>query len=68
MTYDWLWGGDLDAIYETIKYGIRSDHDDTRIGDMPAFLTDELLTKEQINDVAEYVLSLSGGAKRYGCS
>jgi cytochrome c oxidase cbb3-type subunit 3 len=28
---------------------------------MPAFLTDELLTKDQINDVAEYVLSLSGG-------
>jgi cytochrome c oxidase cbb3-type subunit 3 len=56
---DWLWGGSVDAIYETIKYGIRSDHDDTRIGEMPAFLTDEMLTKEQINDVAEYVLSLS---------
>jgi cytochrome c oxidase cbb3-type subunit 3 len=26
---------------------------------MPAFLTNEMLTKEQINDVAEYVLSLS---------
>ena len=56
---DWLWGGSIDAIYETVKYGIRSDHEDTRVGDMPAFLTDETLTKEQISDVAEYVLSLS---------
>ncbi|MCF8468417.1 MAG: cytochrome-c oxidase, cbb3-type subunit III [Sneathiella sp.] len=58
---DWLWGGSIDKIYETVKYGIRSDNDETRIGNMPAFLTDELLTKDQINDVAEYVLSLSGG-------
>ncbi|MCR9215371.1 MAG: cytochrome-c oxidase, cbb3-type subunit III [Proteobacteria bacterium] len=56
---EWLWGGSVDSIYETIKYGIRSDHDDTRLGDMPAFLDDELLEPAQINDVAEYVLSLS---------
>ncbi len=57
---EWLWGGSVDSIYETIKYGIRSDHDDTRLGEMPAFLDDELLEPAQINDVAEYVLSLSG--------
>ncbi len=56
---DWLWGGDVNAIYDTVRYGIRSDHDDTRVGDMPAFLTDETLDKEQVRDVAEYVLSLS---------
>lgn len=56
---EWLWGGSVDSIYETIKYGIRSDHDDTRLGEMPAFLDDELLEPAQINDVAEYVLSLS---------
>ncbi|MAZ03074.1 MAG: cytochrome-c oxidase, cbb3-type subunit III [Sneathiella sp.] len=56
---DWLWGGSVDQIYETIKYGIRSDHDDTRIGEMPAFLTNEMLDRSQINDVTEYVLSLS---------
>jgi cytochrome c oxidase cbb3-type subunit 3 len=59
---DWLWGGDIEAIHTTIQYGIRSTHDETRISDMPAFLTDELLEKDQINDVAEYVLSLSGNA------
>jgi cytochrome c oxidase cbb3-type subunit 3 len=56
---EWLWGGSVDSIYETIKYGIRSDHDETRLGEMPAFLDDELLEPAQINDVAEYVLSLS---------
>ncbi|MEX0582276.1 MAG: cytochrome-c oxidase, cbb3-type subunit III, partial [Sneathiella sp.] len=55
----WLWGGSVGEIYETIKYGIRSDHEDTRIGEMPAFLTNEMLDRAQINDVTEYVLSLS---------
>jgi cytochrome c oxidase cbb3-type subunit 3 len=57
---DWLWGGTLDDIETTIRYGIRSNHDDTRISDMPAFGKDELLTEEEIDDVAEYVLTLSG--------
>lgn len=56
---DWLWGGTLAAIETTIRYGIRSNHPDTRQNDMPAFGADQVLTEEQINDVAEYVLSLS---------
>ncbi|WP_169568396.1 cytochrome-c oxidase, cbb3-type subunit III [Sneathiella limimaris] len=56
---DWLWGGSVDAIYQTVKFGIRSDHEETRTGEMPAFLRDEILEKEQVLDVAEYVLSLS---------
>ncbi len=56
---DWLWGGKVDEIYATIQYGIRTDHDETRVGEMPAFLKDEILEKEQVNDVTEYVLSLS---------
>ena len=58
---DWLWGGTLEAIETTIRYGVRSSHDETRVSDMPAFGRDELLTEEEINDAAEYVLSLSGG-------
>ncbi|TNE34844.1 MAG: cytochrome-c oxidase, cbb3-type subunit III [Alphaproteobacteria bacterium] len=57
---DWLWGGNVDTIYQTIRYGIRSDHEDTRVGEMPAFVTSEMLDKNQVNDAAEYVLSLSG--------
>jgi cytochrome c oxidase cbb3-type subunit III len=56
----WLWGGTLEAISQTITYGIRSGHDEAHIGDMPAFVRDEILTREQAGDVADYVLSLSG--------
>ena len=57
---DWIWGGTPSAIYETIKFGIRSTHDDTRLSDMPKFGPDEILEATQISDVANYVLSLSG--------
>ncbi|MBL4667082.1 MAG: cytochrome-c oxidase, cbb3-type subunit III [Sneathiella sp.] len=56
---EWLWGGSIEDIYQTVKYGIRSDHDDTRTGEMPAFVRGEILEKSQVRDVAEYVLSLS---------
>ncbi|NKB56859.1 MAG: cytochrome-c oxidase, cbb3-type subunit III [Alphaproteobacteria bacterium] len=59
---DWLWGGSLEAIQATIKYGIRSGHDETRESEMPAFGRDDLLEKEQITQVAQYALSLSGKA------
>lgn len=56
----WLWGGTLDAIYQTILYGVRSEHPDTRFNEMPAFGAMEILSRDQINDVAEYVLEISG--------
>jgi cytochrome c oxidase cbb3-type subunit 3 len=56
---DWLWGGDLASIYHTIKVGVRAGHDDTRTSQMPAF--GEMLKKEQIEAVADHVLSLSSG-------
>lgn len=60
---EWLWGGSLDAIYTTIKHGARNDQsDDTRFSEMPAFLKGEIFDRKQVNDVAEYVLSLSGQA------
>jgi cytochrome c oxidase cbb3-type subunit III len=59
----WLWGGRLKDIEQSISFGIRADHEETRLGDMPAFLRDETLTRAQIGDVAEYVLSLSGRAE-----
>jgi cytochrome c oxidase cbb3-type subunit 3 len=59
---DWLWGGSMDQIHETLRVGIRSDHPETRVNDMPAFGKDQLLEPQQIRDVSGYVLSLSGGA------
>ena len=57
---DWLWGGKLDEIHQTIRYGVRNEEDDTRVSEMPAFGGEEdaPLTPEQIADVAEFVLSL----------
>ena len=59
---DWLWGGDVATIHETLLVGIRSGHEDTRDSQMPAFLTDELLERSEIDDVVQYVLSLRGNA------
>jgi cytochrome c oxidase cbb3-type subunit III len=56
----WLWGGTLDQIQQTITHGIRNDDADSRQGNMPAFGKDGLLKKEEIPVVAAYVVSLSG--------
>jgi len=59
---DWLWGGTLDQIYLTLQNGIRYTlNDSTRDSQMPNFGTDGVLNAEQIGDVANYVVSLSGG-------
>lgn len=63
---DWLWGGMADDIYQTIRFGIRSGHDEERIGDMPHYGRDELLQKDEINAVANYAFSLSGGKTEEG--
>lgn len=56
----WLWGGSLDAIHQTIEHGIRADDPKTRTSQMPAFGRMGLLNATQVNDIAEFVLSLSG--------
>ncbi|RIA47808.1 cytochrome-c oxidase, cbb3-type subunit III [Dichotomicrobium thermohalophilum] len=56
----WIWGGELEDIHQTIRYGIRSDHPDARVSQMPRFGIDGILNDEQINDAAEYVRSLGG--------
>lgn len=60
---DWLWGGDMEAIYQTVAHGIRNeDSDDARYSEMPAFGRDELLTEEEVDQVTNFVMSLSGEA------
>ena len=56
---DWLWGGTLADIERTISYGIRSGHKETRVSDMPKYGLDGVLKPAEINDAAEYVLSLT---------
>ena len=57
----WIWGGTLDAIQQTINHGVRNGEDpEARDSQMPAFGADQILTRAQISDVAEHVLSLRG--------
>ncbi len=57
---DWLWGGTLEDIHLTLQHGIRDPQDpDTRYSEMPRFGTDGLLDRQQIDQVVNYVLSLS---------
>jgi len=56
----WLWGGKLTDIEHTITVGVRSTSPDTRESQMPAFGRDGVLKPGQINDLAEYVVHLSG--------
>jgi cytochrome c oxidase cbb3-type subunit 3 len=56
----WLWGGRLADIKQTLMYGIRSEHPQRRLSQMPAFGRDGLLDRAQVNDLAEHVLALSG--------
>lgn len=56
----WLWGGSLEDIQHTIQVGIRSSNPQTRMSQMPSFGADEILKGDQINDLTEYVVNLSG--------
>jgi cytochrome c oxidase cbb3-type subunit 3 len=57
----WLWGGDIENIHLTISHGIRNEDDpDARYSEMPAFGRDELLTGDEVDQVVNYVMSLSG--------
>jgi cytochrome c oxidase cbb3-type subunit III len=58
---DWIWGGTTEQIYTTLTHGVRwMDDPDTRYNIMPNFGKDELLTPEQIDQVAAQVASFSG--------
>src|SRR6478735_4064457 len=57
---EWLWGGSLTRIEQTIRHGARSTSDQGHSGSMPAFGRDGMLKREEISQVADYVRSLSG--------
>lgn len=57
---DWIWGGSLDDIQQTIHYGIRSENDQTRFNLMQAYGDSGVLNGGQIADMVQYVLNLSG--------
>lgn len=57
---DWLWGGNLKEIEQTIAHGIRQPGDEqTRTSLMPSFGRDGMLTAEQIDDVVSHVRTMA---------
>jgi cytochrome c oxidase cbb3-type subunit 3 len=66
---DWLWGGNLKEIEQTITHGVRQPGDpQTRTSLMPSFGRDGILTAPQIQDVTSYVRTLSGLERRSSSS
>jgi cytochrome c oxidase cbb3-type subunit 3 len=59
----WLWGGKLADIQQTVTHGIRSSDADARSGEMPSFGADGTLKPDQIQQVADYVMTLFGQGK-----
>jgi len=58
-TTSWLWGGDPDAMAETIRVGVNSAHPKTRTSQMMAFGRDKVLPRGDIDNVVAYVRALS---------
>jgi len=57
---DWLWGGKLAQIEQTVRHGARNGDPKDHEGNMPAFGRDNMLKPAEISAVADYVRSLSG--------
>jgi len=56
---DWLWGGKITDIAFTVTNGVRNTQSpDARLTEMPAF--GEILTAEEIKELANHVLAISG--------
>jgi cytochrome c oxidase cbb3-type subunit III len=59
---DWLWGGKLEDIYQTITHGIRSGDPNARVSQMPRFGIDGVFQPAEIQAVADHVMFLYGDA------
>ncbi len=57
---EWLWGGTLADIAQTIRHGVRSGDEKARMGSMPAFGRDGILQRPDIIAAADYTRSLAG--------
>jgi cytochrome c oxidase cbb3-type subunit 3 len=63
---DWLWGGSLEQIQQTIEFGVRSGHTKSHESQMPAFGKDGILKPDDIVAVANYVRALANLSTRPG--
>jgi len=57
---DWIWGGKLADIQQTLQHGIRwTQNEQTRMGEMLAFQKTGVLKAPEVATVVEYVRSLA---------
>jgi len=57
---EWIWGGALDDIYHTIAFGVRSGHEQTRLGaPMPAFGLTGMLKPAEISQLSDHVRAMA---------
>jgi cytochrome c oxidase cbb3-type subunit III len=61
-TASWLWGGDPEAIAETIRVGINSTHPNTRVAQMIGFGRDQILQRTDLENVVSYARNLSNSS------
>jgi cytochrome c oxidase cbb3-type subunit 3 len=54
----WLWGGTYEDILKTVTHGVRSPDSDARTSVMPSFGADGILKPPEIQQVADYVMTL----------
>jgi cytochrome c oxidase cbb3-type subunit III len=64
----WMWGGKLDDIKQTVTHGIRSGDPDARQSQMPRFGADGVLKADEIQAVADYVMTLFGAPAGAGAA
>ncbi len=56
---DWLYGGKIEQIADTIRHGSHTDDEKGHMTRMPSFGRDGMLKRAEIDNVADYVRSLS---------
>lgn len=54
---EWIWGGSLAAIEQTIAHGVRAEDSQTRASEMPKF--SDSLKAPEIDALADYVVALA---------
>ena len=55
---EWMWGGDLETIYTTIRYGVRTEHFMTQTSTMPSMVDEKVFSEEEARGLAEFILEL----------
>lgn len=63
---EWIWGGSLADVHQTIAFGVRNTNPQSRQSVMLRFGADGIMTPDQIGQVADYVVALSKGEKGAG--